>query len=324
MKAFIYYFGLITSYLFNLLLFKTKVFYEDEQKQNKRIKGKAIVIANHQNPLDALVIANQYFFRRLNYIAAKFKGTKRALIPLVLISGGVLVDREAYSFDFLEACKRLLHKNKLVLVFPEGRFSFEYEPRRFIYSYVVLAIQSGAPIVPIASDCGYGFFKRVHILIGNRIDLSPYGAFEHLTKEKLKEINESVYQKYLRLYYLLKKKKYEKFRGVYSFQPPNQGDMIRISLKTHYHYGVYVSGDEVIQFGAAINDQSEKIVVNAVSMGGFCGDKIPEVRVLSAREKRHRRETGDIVQYARLCLGQEGYHVLTNNCFDFATRVIFK
>jgi hypothetical protein len=95
-------------------------------------------------------------------------------------------------------------------------------------------------------------------------------------------------------------------------------------MSTHYHYGVFISRDEVIQFGNAINVDSENIVVNSVSLDGFCGGKIPEVKELSKREKRNRRETDDIIKYARSCLGRKGYNASTNNCLDFANRVVFK
>ncbi|MDR0491183.1 MAG: 1-acyl-sn-glycerol-3-phosphate acyltransferase, partial [Oscillospiraceae bacterium] len=247
MKWFWYYFGLTTSYLFNLCFLRTKVFYEDENRRNRRIRGKAIIISNHQNPLDGLVIAHKFFSRRINYIAADFfKGAKRALVPFIRVSGAVIVDRESYDFSFFEESKRLLNRNKLVLVFPEGRMTFDYEPTRFIYSYVALSIQSGAKIVPVVSDCNYRSFGRVHIIVGNSIEPSQYIQSGNLTKEKLKEANESIYQQFIRLYYQLKKKKYDRFKSKYIAISPKPGDIIRIFVGTHYHYGVYLSGGEVV------------------------------------------------------------------------------
>ena len=321
----IYYFMLITSTIFWLLCVRTKVYYEDDKKQSKKIKGKAIIIANHRSPLDGYAIAQKYFTRKIYYVIADFfKDKLKFLAPLVRFSGGIIVDRENFSFDFFEESKRLLYKDKAVLLFPEGRISLEYEPARFVYSYIALAIQSGAKIIPIASDFNYGFLKRVHIIIGNSIDLSQYGPFESLKKEKLKEINENIYQHFLFLYYQMKKKKYEKFNDKYAFNFPEPGDIIRISVTTHYHYGVFLSRDEVVQFGNAINRTDEPVKINTVSLNDFCGGKIPEVRVLSKKEKRHKRNIEDITQYARSCLGQQGYNFATNNCYDFANRIIFK
>ena len=324
-NGFWYYAGMLSAFPFRVLFVKTKTYYEDDTKQNKRIKGKAIIIANHRSPIDGFVVAQKYYSRRIYYVVANFfKKKLRFLAPLIRVSGGVIVDRESFSFDFLEESKKLLNKEKILLLFPEGKFSYDYEPIRFVYSYIVLALETDTKIVPIVSDFQYGVFKRTRILIGNSIDLSSYGAFSGLTKENLKAINESVYRQYLSLYYLLKKKKCEHFHDTYAFNPPTPGDILRISVGTHYHYGVFLNKSEVIQFGHAINRPQEPILVNSVSMQDFCGGKIPETRVYSKKEKRCKRDIHDIIKYAHACLGQEGYNFATNNCYDLANRIVFK
>ena len=39
----------------------------------------------------------------------------------------------------------------------------------------------------------------------------------------------------------------------WTMKDPAMGDMIRVELGGIYHYGIYVSDDEVIQFGLAPN-----------------------------------------------------------------------
>ncbi|MCL2756932.1 MAG: 1-acyl-sn-glycerol-3-phosphate acyltransferase [Coriobacteriia bacterium] len=325
MRAFWYYLGLMGSYVVNALYIRTKIYYEDESKQNKRIKGKAIVICNHKSPLDGLVILQKYPQRMINYVIADFFQHKlRFVAPLIRYTGGLIVDREAFNWDFYEKCKQLLNKEKVVLIFSEGRFNFGYEPIRFVNSYLMLALQSGAPIVPILSDLNYGWTKRVHILIGNSIDASTLVSPEDMSKEAIKKANEEIYQKLLSLYYQLKKRKYEKLSSTYSFSSPKPGDVIRISAGTHYHYGVYLSHEEVIQFGHAVNTCGETVVVNAVTLDGFCNGKLPEVRELTRWERRYVRDVEDIQRYARQCIGRQGYNPLTNNCLDFANRVVLK
>ena len=117
--SFVLYLGLVPSLIVNLLRIRTKVYYEDETRQNKKLKGKAIIISNHQHPLDGLVILHKYFFRRIYYIIGDFfkQGFSRLLRIFIRLSGGVIVDRETFSFDFFEQSKRLLNKGKLLLIF---------------------------------------------------------------------------------------------------------------------------------------------------------------------------------------------------------------
>ena len=324
MKDVIYYFGLIQLLLLQVFVFKPKTYYEDDDKQNRRLRGSAIIISNHRSFMDGIVLALRLFFNRPHFLATDFYKNKRRFLKLVVnIAGGIFVDEETVRFGFIEECKRVAAKGRPILIFPEGGFSQSYEPSAFSAGYIMLAVKTGARIVPIVNDFNYGLFKRVHLLIGNSIDLSCYSASE-LTQAKQKEINEKISEQYLMLYYKLKRKKAERFSEKFDFIPMKKGDVIRVSVGTHCHYGVYLNSSEVIQFGRAVNQPGESIVVNSVSLNEFCGGKIPEVRTLKRRERKYIRDTDDIERYAKHCLGQGGYSIANNNCLDFANRVTLR
>lgn len=304
-----------------LFLFKTKTYYEDDNRQNGRIKGSAIIISNHRTFWDGMVIAVRYFYKRLHFLNNDYyKGIKVILKPMVLLAGGILVSLDGQRMDFIEKCKRVTARGRSIMIFPEGGFQFTFEPARFSAGYIMLAIKNGAKILPIANDFNYGLFKRVSIMIGKSIDLSRY-AGEELTKEKVNEINDDIRAQFIRLFYQLKRKKAEKIPAKYEFISPKKGDVIRIFTGAYYHYGVYLSAGEVIQFGNAVNRTGDKIVINTVSMKEFCGGKIPEARVI---KKRYVRSTEDIEKYAKSRIGDGGYCIVSNNCLDFANRVTLK
>jgi len=321
MSKILYYFALIQGLFAPIFLFKTKTYYEDNKKNNKIKKG-AIIISNHRTFMDAMVIAYKFFFKRLHYLVTDFYKNKRKIAKFFMsLLGGIFVD--GFSLDFIERSQSVIKKGRPILVFPEGDFKFEYEPSKFSEGYIMLAIKTGAKIVPIVNDFNYGLFKRVNLIIGNSIDLSHYSKTE-LTKSKLKEINEEIRNKFLMLFYKLKRKKAEKFSNKYEFTSHKKGDVIRVFAGTHYHYGVYLNDFEVIQFGHTINNANEPAVVNSVSMAEFCGNKIPEVRILKKRERKFKRDAKDIEKYAKSCLGMGGYNIVNNNCLDFANRVTLK
>ena len=321
MSEVIYYFHLILALLLQEFVFKTKTYYEDDRRQNKRIKESAIIISNHCSFLDGLVIALRFFSKRLHFIAADFYKYRLKIVKFIIrVAGGIFVDSEVNSFDFIEKSKRIMAKGRPIMIFPEGDFKHTYEPSKFSAGYIMLAIKTGAEIIPIVNDFNYGLFKRVRLMIGNSIDLSGYSNAE-LTKAKLKEINDEIYDKFLMLFYELKRKKAERFSYKYEFIPPKPGDVVRVHAGSYYHYGVYLNVNEVIQFGYAVNRAGENVVVNSVSLNEFCGNKIPEVRTL---KKRFIRKADDIERYAKACLGQGGYNMANNNCLDFANRVTLK
>ncbi|MDR3264162.1 MAG: 1-acyl-sn-glycerol-3-phosphate acyltransferase [Clostridiales bacterium] len=324
MGIILYCFGLAVGLLLQPFWFKTKTYYEDGNKQNKRIKGGALIITNHRSFLDGIVIIIRFFFKRLYFIAADYyKGRLKIFKRVMRSLGGIFVDKDAHNMDFIEKSKRVTAKGKAIMIFPEGDYKFTYEPSKFAPGYIMLAVKTGAKIVPIVNDFNYGLFKRVHLMVGNSIDLSVYSGAE-LSLDKLNEINDEINGKFLTLFYKLKRKKSERFSNKFEFNAPNTGDVIRVFVGSHHHYGVYLNAGEVIQFGHAVNIVGENVSVNSVPLKEFCGSKIPEVRVLKRSERRFKRNPCDIERYAKSCLGHGGYSIDNNNCLDFANRMTLK
>ena len=107
---------------------------------------------------------------------------------------------------------------------------------------------------------------------------------------------------------------------------PSEGDMIRVKSGTIYHYGIYVSDDEVVQFGlapaqrATLKDSDIEVLtsdIDAFLNGGFL-----EVCEFDRKERKKNRKPDEIVQYTRSKLGTRGYNILYNNCEHFANECV--
>ncbi len=105
------------------------------------------------------------------------------------------------------------------------------------------------------------------------------------------------------------------------------GDAIRIRIGSIYHYGIFVSEDEVIQFGLPpvdlVGRKDEDIVVLATPMEEFALGNIVEVAKFSFLEKRKRFSPDDTVMRARARLGEGGYSLIHNNCEHFVNECLF-
>ena len=105
------------------------------------------------------------------------------------------------------------------------------------------------------------------------------------------------------------------------------GDLVRIRIGSIYHYGVFVSEDEVIEFGEApvsgLRRDDSAIRVIAVDADEFACGHIVEVAVLDKKERRERIPPKKTVERARSRLGEGGYNLLHNNCEHFATECVF-
>lgn len=104
------------------------------------------------------------------------------------------------------------------------------------------------------------------------------------------------------------------------------GDMIRVKLGGLFHYGIYVSDDEVIQFGypPILRDKDKgNIVVVSTSIDVFACSSFVEVGVLDKKEKKEAFSKEEIVSRARNRLGEGGYNILHNNCEHFVYECYF-
>lgn len=103
------------------------------------------------------------------------------------------------------------------------------------------------------------------------------------------------------------------------------GDMIRIRIGSIWHYGIFVSEEEVIQFGlppvAPRNDAD--VTVCASDIDAFCCGQIVEVAQLDKSERKNRIAAAETVRLARSRLGEGGYNLIHNNCEHFAYQCVF-
>lgn len=105
------------------------------------------------------------------------------------------------------------------------------------------------------------------------------------------------------------------------------GDMVRIQIGSLYHYGVFVSEDEVIQFGlppTAENRAAEgEVRVLATDIDVFACGCIVETACLDRSEQRRRIPPAETVARARARLGEGGYNLIHNNCEHFVNECVF-
>lgn len=103
------------------------------------------------------------------------------------------------------------------------------------------------------------------------------------------------------------------------------GDIVRVSLGRIFHFGIFVSEDEIIQFGLppTPNRRSEDVEVLSSPVTDFLAGGFLEVGCPDKHEKKKMRKPSEIVRIARSRLGERGYDIIHNNCEHFANDCIF-
>ncbi len=108
--------------------------------------------------------------------------------------------------------------------------------------------------------------------------------------------------------------------------PPVKGDIVRVKLGALYHYGIFVSENEIIQFGLPPTPQNFKVGnfnVCATDISKFSVGEAVEKAVFSTEECAHKYSPDKTVEIARSHLGEGGYNILHNNCEHFVYLCAF-
>jgi phosphopantetheine--protein transferase-like protein len=103
--------------------------------------------------------------------------------------------------------------------------------------------------------------------------------------------------------------------------------MVRVKLGSVYHYGIFVSEEEIIAFGLPplprFAQQAERFLVCRTDAEVFCCGQILETAILDRTERKRRFPPEETVRRARARLGEDGYHLIRNNCEHFVNECVF-
>lgn len=182
----------ITGWIPQLLIFRIKVYYKNKKVQGKKIKGNAIIASNHFSLFDFAALMFVFWRRTLRCVVAEIMYRKNIFMTTLLKAlGSVKADREALDFTFIGRCKKILDKGGVVEIFPESRLPTpedKGELLEFKPSVVYLALESGAPIIPVYTNGKYFTKERTRVIIGEPIIASELYDESISNKENISNI----------------------------------------------------------------------------------------------------------------------------------------
>ncbi len=111
----------------------------------------------------------------------------------------------------------------------------------------------------------------------------------------------------------------------WSEKTPVFGDIVRTKVQFYHHYGIFVSENEVIQFGLPDDPFRPACQIRVISTDVMTFLQGGDLEVLTPdRSTRSQmRSPEQIVSIARGRLGEDGYDILHNNCEHFVNDCAF-
>ncbi len=138
--------------------------------RTKFIKGKAVVVGNHQSNADPVLIFT-VFWRRMHYLAKKELMSNKLTNWFFSKMGAISVNRQSVDLSSIKKSLRALKENKALVVFPEGgrrENSFTDDIKN---GAAMFALKADAPIVPMYFVKKPRLFRFNKLIVGDPIYL---------------------------------------------------------------------------------------------------------------------------------------------------------
>lgn len=169
----------------------------DGEKYTARLRGGAIIAANHTSFIDPFVVGVAFWYRRLHFLVAEVVMKKKLRALLLRGVGAIKIDRNSTDIEAISKSIKVLKEGYLLSIFPQGGIDKEDNVDSLKSGAVLIAMRAGVPIVPMNIAQTQHWYSRRTVVIGKTIDPKDYCAkkfpstadIENITHALAEELN---------------------------------------------------------------------------------------------------------------------------------------
>lgn len=180
-----------------LIWYRMKRLNPDGTKYKGRIRGGAIIAANHTSFSDPFLVGVAVWYRRLYFLAAEAVMQGKLRTWLLKGVGAIKIDRYSADIEAIRKSVDVLKSGHLLAVFPQGGIAGNEQIKAVKSGAVLIAIQAGVPIVPMHICPKKRWYSRRVVIVGNPIDPRAYiknkfpstADIEKVTQVLMEEMN---------------------------------------------------------------------------------------------------------------------------------------
>ena len=163
---------------------RPKVLYYGKTRV-KDVKKGAIITANHNSFYDPIFGYCVFWRRNMHLVATKDLFCSKLKDFFFRNVQCIKVDKENFSMSCFYEIQEVLEKDKLVMIFPEGKLNVEQpeDMLSFKSGAILMAHRANKPIIPMYIIKGKKWYNRWHGVLGDPIDVRELcGKFPSLDK----------------------------------------------------------------------------------------------------------------------------------------------
>lgn len=153
-----------------LLWFRMKTLTPEGAKYENRIRGGAILAANHTSFADPFLVGVAFWYRRMFFLAAEAVMRGKLRNWLLKGVGAIKIDRNCADIEAIHKAVNVLKMGHVISVFPQGGISGDEQVTALKSGAVLMALQAGVPIIPMYICPKKHWYDRRITIIGNAVD----------------------------------------------------------------------------------------------------------------------------------------------------------
>ncbi len=155
-------------------IFRIKRMTPDGKPYKRRLRGGAIVAANHTSFADPFVVGVTFWYRRLYFLVAEIVMQGRLRSALLRGVGAIKIDRNAADIEAVNRAVDRLKQGYLLSVFPQGGINRADDIDTVKSGAVLMALRADVPIIPMHILPRAKWYARRTVIIGDPIHPRNY------------------------------------------------------------------------------------------------------------------------------------------------------
>ena len=155
-------------------VFRVKRLTPSGEKYKGRLRGGAVIAANHRSFADPFILGVTFWYRRVFYLAAEVVMQGKLRSFLLRGTGCIKIDRNISDLEAIKKSVALLKDGRCLAVFPQGTVVRGEEEVSVKSGAVLIALQAGVPIIPMYSLKRKHWYNRKRMVIADPIYPSDY------------------------------------------------------------------------------------------------------------------------------------------------------
>ena len=157
------------------LFFRFRRYDTAGAKYKKKIRGGALIVANHSSMTDPFLVWACLWYRRVSFLAAEAVMRNPIIAWLLRGCGCIKIDRNISDIEAVRKAVDVLQDKRIVAMFPQGAITHEEEFSQIKSGAILIALRAGVPIVPMYSNRkNTPWYRPTVVVMGEPLDCRDY------------------------------------------------------------------------------------------------------------------------------------------------------